>query len=316
VAWELCLASEPADPLLCDDSRDACLRGASCLFCGDGIVDSAEECDDGPLNGTEESTCTDVCTVKRFGSIHVFGFLDEDGDGVQDNNEGAFPDDPGKTFELLDENGNVIMTATTVDGMVWFEHLTPGTYTLRENPIPDGFALTTLPNQRTFTIISGQELVYEDGAAMLPAGDQRFETNLGDDLRWGNTELTMLGDFVFEDKNANGIQDSEDMGIPNVKVTLTGGGPDGVIGTPDDTMEMMFTDANGLYKFNNLNPGEEYKVTFTNPDPDGPDAYRFSPRQVGNDPTIDSDGPVSDIVTLASGEFNDTLDAGLFRNGS
>ena len=46
--------------------------------------------------------------------------------------------------------------------------------------------LTTLPNQRTFTIISGEELVYEDGAAMLPEGDQRFETNLGDELRWGN----------------------------------------------------------------------------------------------------------------------------------
>ena len=52
----------------------------------------------------------------RKGSIHVFGFLDVDGDGIQDPEDGAFPDDPGKTFELLDENGNVIETDTTDDG--------------------------------------------------------------------------------------------------------------------------------------------------------------------------------------------------------
>jgi len=125
----------------------------------------------------------------RKGSIHVYGFLDMDGDGNFDNDEGPFPDDPGKTFELLDENGNVIDTDNTVNGMVWFTGLTPGTYTVRENPIPDGFDLTTLPNERTFTVISGEELVYEEGAATLPTGDQRFETNLGDDLRWGNSSI-------------------------------------------------------------------------------------------------------------------------------
>ena len=108
----------------------------------------------------------------RKGSIHVFGFLDEDGDGIQDDNEGRFPDDPGKTFELLDENGDVDRRQhdhgwTARCGST---QLMPGTYTVRENPIPDGFTLTTLPNQRTFTVISGVELVYEDGAAMLPDG--------------------------------------------------------------------------------------------------------------------------------------------------
>jgi hypothetical protein len=87
----------------------------------------------------------------------------------------------------LDESGNVIAMQATIYGMASFEQLTPGTYTVRENPIPDGFELTTLPNERTFTIISGEELVYQDGAAGLPVGDQRFETNLGYELRWGNT---------------------------------------------------------------------------------------------------------------------------------
>ena len=35
---------------------------------------------------------------------------------------------------------------------------------VQENPIPAGFALTTEPNLRQFTVMSGVELVYEDGA--------------------------------------------------------------------------------------------------------------------------------------------------------
>ena len=152
----------------------------------DPTLDSDGPMSDPVILGAGEFNDTLDAGLFRRGSIHVYGFLDTDGDGILDNDEGPFPD-PGKTFELLDENGNVISTSTTIDGMAWFEQLTPGTYTVRENPIPDGFELSTLPNERTFTLISGQELVYEDGAAMLPAGDQRFETNIGDELRWGNT---------------------------------------------------------------------------------------------------------------------------------
>ena len=34
--------------------------------------------------------------------------------------------------------------------------------------------------------------------------------NIGDELKWGNTEFAMLGDYVWDDKNANGIQDAVD----------------------------------------------------------------------------------------------------------
>ena len=85
----------------------------------------------------------------RKGSIHVFGFLDEDGDGIQDDNEGAFPDDPGKTFELLDENRR--RDHDRVDGgrhAVWFEQLTPGDLQrAARTRSPMGLTLTTLPNR-------------------------------------------------------------------------------------------------------------------------------------------------------------------------
>ena len=111
-----------------------------------------------------------------------------------------------------------------------------------------------------------------------------------------------LGDFVWEDLNANGIQDPDELdeGINGVQVKLladTDG--DGQI---DDLVATTFTSNNpntnlpGYYEFTNLTPTIEYVVMFNNPDPDGPDAYMFSPFQADGNPAsgINSDGPMSE----------------------
>jgi len=134
----------------------------------------------------ETVSVVDFCFTDILGSIHVFGYLDLNDDGVFNAGDTAFPDSPGKTFQLLDQSGLVIDTQTTINGMAWFENLVPGQYSVRENPIPNGFELTTLPNERPFTVLSGEELVYEAGVAMLDP--DQFETIIGDELRWGNTE--------------------------------------------------------------------------------------------------------------------------------
>jgi cysteine-rich repeat protein len=62
-AARLCLDSKSVEPGVCLDSRDACLRGADCLFCGDGYVDAVagEECDDG--NEQKDDGC-DACRLE------------------------------------------------------------------------------------------------------------------------------------------------------------------------------------------------------------------------------------------------------------
>jgi hypothetical protein len=164
----------------------------------------------------------------------------------------------------------------TVDGMVWFTDLTPGTYTVREDlDVLDGFALTTLPNTRTFTIISGEELVYEDGAAMLPDGDQRFETNVGNDLRWGNTptdEPAKIKGKVFVDKHKDGYFNKyKDKELKGVKIILS----------QQDTGQVVaetFTDEWGRYHFEGLIPGVAYKITQIQPHEfkDGPNIPGWS----------------------------------------
>ncbi|WP_167546894.1 DUF7467 domain-containing protein [Stieleria maiorica] len=298
------------------------------LVGGDSTVDSNVT---DPVNGTTpgvilssgEFNRTIDAGLFRKGSIHAYGFLDINGDGIENGGDDAFPDDPGKTFVLNGPGGT--QTRVTVSGEADWVSLTPGTYTISEDPIPPGFSLTTTPNLRTFVVQSGEELVYEPGAADLPAGDTRTEVVLGDLLKWGNTELASLGDFVWEDLNADGIQDAGEPGINGVTVklldsggnvlqtTTTGAGPDDPT-TPGD-------ESNGYYEFTGLTPGVEYTVMFVNPDDVGPDAYMFSAPLVGGDSTVDSNvtDPVNGTtpgVILSSGEFNRTIDAGLFRKGS
>ncbi|MBE9042559.1 carboxypeptidase regulatory-like domain-containing protein, partial [Oscillatoriales cyanobacterium LEGE 11467] len=128
-----------------------------------------------------------------------------------------------------------------------------------------------------------------------------------------SAEPASLGDQVFYDLNGNGMQDGNDTGVAGVTVTLTGGGADGVIGTADDTTATTTTDENGQYRFTELNPGEEYQVTFS----DMPEGYEVTQANAqGNDhgdSDADSNGQTQ-IVTLNPGENNTILDAGIVEN--
>ncbi|MDJ0735876.1 MAG: beta-propeller domain-containing protein [Nostocaceae cyanobacterium] len=116
--------------------------------------------------------------------------------------------------------------------------------------------------------------------------------------------MAKINSLVFEDLNADGIQDAGELGIQGVTVKL--------LDRRDNILATTTTDAEGIYTFDDLGLGR-YKVMFDNPD-DG--VYKFSPRQVGNNSAIDSDGPISDLFWLRNDEFNDTIDAGLYREVS
>ena len=103
-------------------------------------------------------------------------------------------------------------------------------------------------------------------------------------------------------------------GVPGITVTLTGGGDDGVIGTADDTTETQQTTELGGYLFQDLTPGEEYQVTFSNL----PEGYEFSPADQGLDDELDSDVDAAgqtQIIVLGSDEDNRIDRRRYFRNG-
>jgi hypothetical protein len=95
----------------------------------------------------------------------------------------------------------------------------------------------------------------------------------------GGTFCTVSG-TVWSDGNNNGIQDSGELGIPGVSVTLNG--------------TTVVTDSSGSYTFL-LVPVGTYDITVQTPP-----GTQTSPTGVGSDDTIDSDGVQNGTTSVAS----------------
>ena len=231
-------------------------------------------------------------------------WLDTNGNGIQDNGEQGVE---GITVTLVNNLFQTVATTTTdSNGNYLFEDLLPGSYQVQFAK-PQDYIFTQQNKGDNDSLDSDV-----DGN-----GISHVVTLFGNDfdptIDAGLVETASLGDYVWLDTNKDGIQNDGPVGVENVTVTLTGGGEDGVIGTFDDTTATITTDVNGLYLFDNLTPGVEYQVNF-----DLPEGYSFTTQNAGTDDTLDSDADTTtgntQIVVLASGENNLTLDAGLTEN--
>ncbi|GAA2993427.1 SdrD B-like domain-containing protein [Actinokineospora diospyrosa] len=157
-------------------------------------------------------------------------WVDLDGDGVIDNDEPTFL--PGVTITLQDGNGVQIGSPTTTDsnGHYTFPNLPLGNYIVVETQ-PAGYGSTT-PNVVPVTLLQINPNTV-DGKVI----------NFGE--RHGS-----VGDFVWDDTNANGLQDSGEPGVAGVTVTLYNDA-----GSPITTTT---TDSNGKYHFADLVAGTYY----------------------------------------------------------
>ncbi len=118
-------------------------------------------------------------------------------------------------------------------------------------------------------------------------------------------ELATVGDRVWRDDNANGLQDAGEEGVAGVRVTLYRSD-----GTPVATVT---TDASGAYQFTDVEAGEYYlEVTL-------PTGYAFTLANQGADDTKDSDvDPATGrtpVFTLNPGDVVTAWDVGLLPTG-
>jgi hypothetical protein len=131
-----------------------------------------------------------------------------------------------------------------------------------------------------------------------------------------------LGNFVWNDLNGNGIQESDEPGIPNVVVTLTITWPN----SGGTTLVQTTTGSNGEYAFKNLLLDENmavatgsdrpsFVVTFTKPS-----GTTFTLQNQGSDADKNSDAdPISgatSTIFLAAGQTDNRWDAGLLQPAS
>ncbi|WP_235526674.1 SdrD B-like domain-containing protein [Nostoc piscinale] len=251
----------------------------------------------GEFNGTLDAG------LVALASLGNFVFEDKNANGIQDAGESGISN---ATVNLLNAAGNVIATTTTDgNGLYSFTNLQPGDYRVQFVQ-PNGFNGISPQN------VGGNDAIDSDGLTSDTVNLSPGENDTTVDA--GFYKTAALGDFVFNDANNNGIQDTGEVGVGGVTVTLTGGGADGIINGIGDTTVTTTTNASGNYNFTGLTPGQQYRVGFSGL----PAGFQFTQANVGANDAVDSDADPgtgqTQIVTLVSGENNLTLDAGLIKN--
>ncbi len=112
----------------------------------------------------------------------------------------------------------------------------------------------------------------------------------------------VIGDFVWNDTNHNGIQDSGEPGIPGVTMQLWDS-------TQTTLLQTTMTNAGGLYQFSGLCAGTYVVVV-----PNSPPGFTPSPSHVGMNPAIDSNGSPAPVTLPTNNSSDLTIDFGFFQN--
>jgi uncharacterized repeat protein (TIGR01451 family) len=219
-------------------------------------------------------------------------WLDIDDDGVQDAGE---PGLSGVTINIIYYGSDglfntaddvVYSVLTGANGIYNVGNLAAGTYVVSVDTasLPAGLS-------PTFDLDGGDD---SRATAALTSGQVRI------DVDFGYVGRGSIGDRVWNDADADRIQDASEVGIPNVDVTLTWAGLDGVFGTSDDYTATTTTDANGIYSFDGL-PSGDYRVTVDDTSLPG-----------GLNQTYELDGSLdnSTIVALGLGQNRIDVDFG------
>ena len=151
------------------------------------------------------------------------------------------------------------------------------------------------------------------GADFVPHGGQTIAilvdgvTTDGSSIQRTFFELQLpynvsIGDLVWNDYDADGIQDAGEPGIPGVSVQL--------YSAANEVVATTTTDVHGYYSFSDFTVGN-YSLKFVLPT-----GYRFSPANQGTDDTRDSDAdPITGrtVVTMFDPEKVDmSWDAGMY----
>jgi hypothetical protein len=220
-------------------------------------------------------------------------WVDENSDGYQDDGEPGIPNvtmtvnydanndtDTADTIRAAqDFNGdgdttdageaaiteaNYLTSMTDSSGLYLLPRLIPGRYVVNVGTVPTGLTQTTI----TGSSPDGGDFLNQSTGYVLNLSNMEEDLSADFGYNWnpptdvtGNTNTAALGDRVWYDENANGVQDPNEVGIQGVTVELwrVDNSGDGYVGTADDGTLAVFatatTDHNGNYLFDGLQPG-------------------------------------------------------------
>ncbi|WP_275426280.1 SdrD B-like domain-containing protein, partial [Nocardioides daejeonensis] len=294
----------------------------------DSSTSSADSVDLSNPGVTNSDMTLDFGFVPKSVSVGDFVWVDKDRDGTQDAGE---PGIEGVVLRILGPDGNPVRD---VYGNIVTPQVTDanGEYLFENLPL--------LPVGQSYTVaIDRQAQSTQDAlAGLVPTKVNGGGNGANDSSLWvaesqanlsanGAKDLTLdfgfvpgsvsVGDFVWVDKDGDGIQEAGEPGIPGVKLKLVG--PDGnpVTDVDGNPVAPVVTDGNGRYSFELLPPlpaGQHYAVLIDQSDAGTQAALApYLPTQAGagDDPAVDSSTwkAISGDLT-APGDHDGTLDFG------
>ena len=251
-------------------------------------------------------TDIDAGYAPRTGFVGDFVFLDLDENGLQG------PDEIGlKNFmvEIYQPDGTLIGSTVTDEVGFYEMEVEVGTYYLKflkegfDEPSPN---ITTDPNKNSD--ITGNYGDYSTDLFTIEASEVRSDIDAG-----FFTINTIIGDYVWQDYNANGLQDNSETGQPNMVVNLVRTGAGIVASTT------TFNGTNGdrgFYSFSVDQPGEYY-VQFVLPD----NSYSFTDpnimdEELDSDVSADNGFGTTETFYLEIGDDRLNIDAGVIGTNS
>ncbi len=237
------------------------------------------------------------------GAIGDRVWLDTDGDGVQDIGEVGISN--VQVSLRVDDDGTPGPSAgdsvydtriTGADGDYLFAYLPPEDYwvDVTDATVPAGLV------QSPGNIDPPTDPIGSAPLYAIATDDVFLTADFGYTAPGGTA---LIGDYVWNDIDRDGIQDPTEVGLADVTLELRSAGPDGVFGTGDDVVEdTTTTAADGSYLFTGVAAGE-YIVVVTDT---GNELNGFAPT-VGPQSEGSS---VSAPVTVAGGDVVDDVDFG------
>ncbi len=253
--------------------------------------------DDG-VTGLEPWSYT-VTTTVGTGEMGDLVWNDINGDGIRDSNEAGLAN---VNIDLLSCAGLIVdSTTTATDGSFHFTLVAVGDYQMRYH-LPANYRFSPTNKGGNYRNDSNANaLTGLTPCLPLADGQQRLAVDAGmvPDSAAG---AGSLGDYVWDDLNSDGVQDSSESGLANVIIDL--------MSCSGTVLESTTTDASGNFLFNQLAVGD-YQMYFHLPT-----GYSYSPAGRGGnyrtDSNVNNTTGKSPCLTI-DGHQRTAVDAGMMQ---
>ena len=189
----------------------------------------------------------------------------------------------------------IATTLTDENGLYIFTNLPAGTYSIGFSSLPTGFSFTPTGQGTGATDSDANPSTGMTSSFSLNVGEQKTDIDAG-----LISTRAMIGNFVWEDLDRDGVQNAGEPGISGVTVTL--------YDNANNPVAQAITNAQGEYYFVNISAGT-YTIAFTTI----PNNMEFTTANATADDN-DSDAGANGLIpsfTVAVGDVNLTFDAGL-----